>query len=98
MLASNMGSVKNIAFGFLLCLLVLGGCGKSSERASGEFPQDVYVWQRVWTEAVERSVEESRVLSGGKIRRIVPLIAEVDFQGGKPRVVRPAVSFEALKI
>ena len=94
----QMAGVKNMAIGFLICLIcLLGGCGKPPERASGEFPQDVYVWQRVWTEAVEQAVVESRALSGGRIRRVVPLVAEVNFQGVEPHVVRPAVSFEALK-
>ena len=86
-------------FGFtssLLCLFLLGlsGCGR---RASGPLPQDAYVWQRIWTEAVAQAVEGAPAQSGGRIREIVPLAAEVVFRNGQPSAIRPALSFNSLK-
>ena len=80
--------------GSVLFLLGLSGCGR---RASGPLPQDAYVWQRVWTEAVARAVEEGAERSGDRIHAIIPLAAEVAFRNGQPSVIRPALSFKALK-
>jgi len=80
----------------ILFLFILGpsGCG---HRASGPLTQDTYVWQRVWTQALERAVDEGPAQSGDRIREMVPLAAEVVFQNGHPSVIRPALSFTALK-
>jgi len=79
----------------LLCLILgLSGCGRG---VTGTLTQDAYLWQRVWSEAVVKAIEESPAKSGGRIREIVPLAAEVVFREGQPSVIRPALAFTALK-
>jgi hypothetical protein len=60
-------------------------------------PQDAYVWQRAWTDTVAKSVEDAPKQSGGGIREIVPLAAEVVFRNGQPSVIRPVLSYKALQ-
>lgn len=70
------------------------GCGRN---VSGPLPQDVYIWQRVWTEAVAKAAEEAPPRSGGKMRELVPLAAEVSFRDGKPVAIRPALAYSAIR-
>jgi hypothetical protein len=98
--ASVMALSTSYSFRFdwrlILVLLSLGlsGC---EPYASGPLSQDVYVWQRVWTEAVAQAVGEAPVQSRGRIREVVPLAAEVAFRNGQPTVIRPALNYDALK-
>jgi hypothetical protein len=60
--------------------------------ASSVLPQEVYVWQRAWTEPVRRAVAER----GEVFARIPVLKAEVTWQGSKPRVVQIPVDYPSL--
>jgi hypothetical protein len=55
-------------------------------------PQEVYVWQRAWTEPVRRSVIEH----GGDFARVIVLKAEVVWHDGKPQLTEVPVDYEAL--
>ena len=80
--------------GVLLWIASLSGCG---HHVSGPLTQDVYIWQRIWTEAVAKAAEEAPARSGGKMREMVPLAAEVSFRDGKPVVIRPVLAYNAIR-
>lgn len=79
------------------CLLVAVFYGCDRPHGSGPLTQDVYVWQRVWTDAVAKAVGEAPVQSHGRMREVVPLAAEVTFCNGQPAAIRPALAYDALK-
>lgn len=64
----------------------------SIEFTSGPMTQDAYVWQRRWDESVLTAINEHTVAFGC----IVPLAAEVEWSGGRGRVVDVPVDFSAL--
>ena len=80
--------------GFLVLIASFLGCRRN---VSAPLTQDVYVWQRVWTEAVAKAVDEAPHQSGGKMREVVPLAAEVSFRNGQPAVIRPGLAYGTLK-
>jgi hypothetical protein len=55
-------------------------------------PQDVYLWQRAWTEPVLKSLAEH----GESFTTIVVLNAEVTWNGGKPQLVQIPINYQAL--
>lgn len=68
-----------------LSLLLLPGCrSEHLPRGSGPLPEDAYVWQRAWGEAVRRAVSER----APSFRRLIALAAEVSFRGGQPEIAR----------
>lgn len=86
--------------GFSLAAAVTGfsGCREpalrptGAPRASGKFPQDAYVWQRLWTREVATAVRQAR----GRVAQLTVLAAEVDLAGYKPRLIRPQLDFAAI--
>lgn len=64
----------------------------SIDRTSGEMTQDAYVWQRRWDVSVLTAIDEHAAVFGS----IVPLAAEVEWLGGRGRVVEVPVDFSAL--
>ncbi len=75
--------------GPLLVLVLLMAGVPVSDAA---LPQEVYVWQRAWSEPVRRAVAEH----GEVFARIDVLKAEVTWQGNKPRAVQVAVDYPSL--
>ncbi len=53
-------------------------------RAAGAMPNDAYIWQRVWIEAVSEAVMEH----GGEFTELIVLQAEVTWRNRTPQVVR----------
>jgi Protein of unknown function (DUF3142) len=76
------------------CMVCLSGwCDPiSPAKASHPFAQEVYVWQRAWTEPVRQAVLEH----GREFSNIVVLAAEVTWNHGKPEVARVPVDFDSL--
>lgn len=74
----------------------LGGCRRGTDpklaRATGAFPQEGYVWQRVWTPQVRTGVAEAR----GKFSGLTVLAVEVDWRDQQPVVTRPKLDFPLL--
>ena len=74
----------------------VSGCRRGTEpklaRATGAFPQEGYVWQRVWTPQVRVGVAEAR----GKFSGLAVLAAEVDWRDQQPAVTRPKLDFPRL--
>jgi hypothetical protein len=70
--------------------LALSACPRG--RASGQLPQEAYVWQRAWTPAVREAVGKAV-----DFRSLVVLAAEVDLSSRPPRTVRPAIAWDLLK-
>ncbi len=62
------------------------------ERTSGSFEQDAYVWQRRWDDPVLTAIDQH----AGAFRRVVPLVTEIEWSDGRPRVVEVPVDFAAL--
>ena len=60
--------------------------------AATRLPQEVYVWQRTWTEPVRRAV----VGHGESFARVVVLKAEVTWHDGKPQLVQVPVHYQVL--
>jgi Protein of unknown function (DUF3142) len=88
-----IGKVAMAGFG---CVAAAGLCwlewSRPMERATGPMPQEVYVWQRAWTEPVFASV----VGEATNFTRIVALAAEVSWEHGEPKLVRAPLNYEAL--
>ncbi len=76
-----------IAFRVVIGLSLAGfaGCGRAP-RAQGPFPQEAYVWQRIWDSNVVAAVDVANRAAG--FHRLVVLGAEIAWQDGVPRVVR----------
>ena len=85
---------RSPATGFIRHLLVrLALCvGFSGVLEAATLPQEVYVWQRAWTEPVRRAAVDH----GGVFSKIVALKAEVTWQGGKPLLVQIPVDYATL--
>ena len=73
---------------FTLLLIVIG----LSARANDALPQQVYVWQRVWTEPVSGSV----LAHATNFTETAVLAAEVSWKNKLPQVVRADVDFSVL--
>jgi hypothetical protein len=77
-------------------LSVLGtGCREDDTNSTSShlLPQRAYVWQRDWSAPVIESLREGHDNLDG----CVVLAAEVEWRGGRTRVVRPDVDWSALK-
>jgi hypothetical protein len=61
-------------------------------RSSGPLACEAYVWQRRWGEETGRAVREH----GPALARLVVLVAEVGWQGGRRQVARTALDHAAL--
>src|SRR6478735_7057172 len=68
-------------------------CRQNGSVESPPLPQRAYVWQRDWSAPVIESLREAHDTLDG----CVVLAAEVEWRDGKPRVVRPAVDWAALR-
>lgn len=55
--------------------------------------QEVYVWQRVWSEAVREAIPTA----APRVQRFVVLHAQVGWSNGQPNVVRVPVRFDLLR-
>ena len=75
-----------------VCLALTTACARR-ETFSGQLPQQIYVWQRVWNEHVEAAVTEAATSAAG----FAVLAAEVDLREGKPKIFRPNLHYAALK-
>jgi len=62
------------------------------ERASGPMPNDVYVWQRSWSESLNTAIGEHAT----NFTEFVVLTAEVSWQTGRPRLVKAPVDYPTL--
>ncbi len=62
-------------------------------RTAGPVPHEVFVWQRDWSDAVKRGIDEHRNDFSG----FIPLAAEVRFNKGNPEVVRVPLDWEVLR-
>jgi len=56
-------------------------------------PNDVYIWQRAWTDRVREAVVEH----GSNFTELVVLNAEVSWKGRVPRAVKMPLDFSALQ-
>ncbi len=88
-----------VRWGWLALPAVLLGAGAvvsiyapAHARASGAFPQDIYVWQRNWDGRVGRAIETH----GPEFSTLVALGAEMTFEGTAPRVTMVKVGWENL--
>jgi len=80
----------------LLSGLFLGACFLTAPAVSdfeGELPHEVYVWQRRWNGDVAAAVRRC----GPRVAGFAVLAAEVSWQGGRPKTVRPAIRYDALR-
>ena len=73
-------------------LILFGLTAARSSIAAAGLPQEVYVWQRAWTEPVRRAVVER----SAAFARLVVLKAEVTWQEGKPQLAQVPVDYQAL--
>ena len=84
--------------GLCLAVFVLAGCERKTPRACGPLGQDIYIWQRVWSDAVAQAARDAPAQSGGKIGTLLPLAAEITFRDGQPpSLIRPTLAYAALK-
>ena len=77
----------------LLLSLALTGLWRSLGAGEPPWPQEVYVWQRVWTPPVKTALRQH----GGAFSNVVALAAEVSWQQGRPQIVRVPLDFELLR-
>ena len=87
---SGILSTKIRLAGVLLVLLMVSSPPKVP--AEGALTNEVYVWQRDWTEPVRESVEQH----AANFNRVVVLAAEVTWRDGKPEVTHVAVDYPTL--
>lgn len=76
-------------------MAAVSGCHEATTSKEGKvnLPQRAYVWQRDWSAPVAQSLREAHdVLDGA-----VVLAAEVEWRDGKPRVIRPDISWSTLR-
>ena len=66
---------------------------EESRRTKGAFPQEAYVWQRVWTPAVAAAVRGA----AGRVDALTVLAAEVEFQDKSPKLIRPKLDFASMR-
>ncbi len=75
---------KIIFLSIIVSAIVISSCfflwPKPCKRATGQFPQEVYVWQRNWNQAVLESIE----LHNQSFARLAILAAEVSWDKGRP--------------
>lgn len=80
----------------LLCGVTLGATlvreGTATRRSAGPMPQDVYVWQRAWTEPVRAAIGRHAT----NFAQIVALAGEVNWRSGRPEFIRVAMDYPAL--
>src|SRR5512140_3147575 len=65
----------------------------SVRRTTGPMSNDVYVWQRAWTESVHQAVAQH----AGPFSELVVLAAEVVGSGRSARVIRVPVDYAFLR-
>jgi hypothetical protein len=61
----------------------------SSKRSSGPLPQEMYVWQRVWTPAVAAGIRTAQ----DRVAGFSVLAGEVIWKGSAPELVRPKLDY-----
>ena len=61
-------------------------------HTSGPLPQDVYVWQRVWTKEVDSVLPEAQA----HFHELLPLAAEVSWKNNQPVVTQIAIDYPSL--
>lgn len=71
--------------------IALPGCG--GERQNTPLSHQAYVWQRDWNPAVVQSVKSCR----GRLDGLVVLGLQIDWNGEKATVHRPAIDWQALQ-
>jgi hypothetical protein len=78
-----------LKLGLLGLLLIVS---PANPHAAGALPQEVYIWQRSWTEPVRESVRQHAT----HFASVVVLAAEVTWHDQKPAVIRVAVDYPTL--
>lgn len=71
----------------LQLLMLISGCGEPRStvpQVTGPLAESIYVWQRQWTPAVARAVQER----AKEFERSIVLGAEVDWRGGQVQVAQ----------
>ncbi len=63
------------------------------EQTSGPLPNDVYIWQRSWTDAVKESVADH----GSSFSELAPLNAEVSWAKGELTLMRVSIDYATLR-
>jgi hypothetical protein len=72
---------------------LLSGCHPNAGTPSSPLPQRGYLWQRVWTSAVdEATTEADRHLDG-----VIVLGTEIGWDDGKPQPIRSNISWSKLQ-
>src|SRR5579872_5456130 len=84
--SSDTCFIRPLLASFALCL------GFSDVLGAATLPQEVYVWQRAWTEPVRRAVVEH----GEVFSKIIALKGEVTWQASKPLLVQIPVDYASL--
>ncbi len=74
-------------------IVLLTGLWLGGRRVGGAMPQEAYVWQRAWTDAVKEAVREH----GRRFSRLVVLGAEVSWGPDRPQVARAGIDYETLR-
>src|SRR5438132_329531 len=76
-------------------LVTASGCslGAAAGRAAGPMPNDAYIWQRAWTEAVTDAVLEH----GTNFTELIALNADVSWRNRLPQVMRVPLDFDVLR-
>jgi len=82
---SGLMAVATVIAGWLLIF-------RSAPHVSGPLRQEVYVWQRAWTEPVRNAVEQY----GTNFSALAVLKAEVSWKDKEPQVTRMAVDYPTL--
>jgi len=86
------GWVVACGCGALIALTVPGCTDQTAKLSAGKMSQEVYVWQRSWNEQVLDAVRERATNFSG----LLLLSAEVTWQGGRPKIARVPVAWDAI--
>ena len=93
-LTGPRGFVRRIALAGLLGSALLNGCSDAPPAKSTMRPlsHHAYVWQRDWNEALRSAIAEH----GGEFAGLVVLGAQVSWESGNVKFVRPPVDWAVL--
>jgi hypothetical protein len=72
--------------------VLLAACERPP-HTSGPLPQDVYVWQRIWTKEVDSVLPEAQ----SHFHELLPLAAEVSWKYNQPVVTQIAIDYPSLR-
>jgi hypothetical protein len=86
--------MKNVArnLALLVTILLVAAC-RREPSASGPLPQDIYVWQQVWTPEVAEALSQAR----DSMQSFVVFAGQITLTETGPKMARPRIDYQRLR-